>query len=318
MIKNYVVLILALFLVGCASNDYQYGVGGQNDIDAPLAPKMKQQIIISKPSWFLDHSDYIWPGSWLGKIILWNKDLDGHTVSDETIHAVEEYLKDNDLDHVQVYVNTYSVPGQWSRLFSNRTVGGGWRYTLGIASLVGYTILPGRFFGGDHYNPYNNTINIYSDDVAIALHEAGHAKASNKQKYKGLHAFTYIIPPAALYFEANASNDAISYMKDKGMIADQKEAYKTLHPAYGTYATGWNSKYWWSSIPGAMVGHITGNIAAAFTKVPKDSASVEEGRDSTDSSDFIDNKDEAPLNPVPGSNDVDAVEDLEGSEIVGE
>lgn len=255
-------------LAGCASNDYRYGVGDQNIIDAPRAPKMQQQILVGKPNGFLDNSDWIWPGSWMSKLILWNRNVDSHTVSEETIHAVEEYLKDNDLDHVQVLVNTYSLKSQWGRLFANRTVGAGWRYTLGIFSAVGYTIMPGRFFGGDHYNPYSNTINIYSDDIAIALHEAGHAKDNNEQHYKGLYAFTYIIPPATLYFEAKASNDAISYMHDKGMYAEQKEAYKTLHPAYGTYVTGWYG-YWWASIPGAMLGHITGNIAAAFTQEPK-------------------------------------------------
>ena len=46
-----------------------------------------------------------------------------------------------------------------------------------------YTAFPERIFaafpfigGGDHYNPYTNTINIYSDHRAIVLHEGGHAK----------------------------------------------------------------------------------------------------------------------------------------------
>ena len=49
------------------------------------------------------------------------------------------------------------------------------------------------------------------------------------------------------------------------MLGDQKEAYRTLHPAYGTYIGGtFANRYPWATVPGAILGHITGNIAAAF------------------------------------------------------
>ena len=62
----------------------------------------------------------------------------------------------------------------------------GWRYTIGILSVARYTIIPERLFagfpipwigsGGDHYNPYTNTVSIYSGNRSISLHEGGHAK----------------------------------------------------------------------------------------------------------------------------------------------
>lgn len=286
--KSLFVLMLILFVTGCASNDYRYGVGEQGAIDAPRSPGMDQQIIVGPPHGFLDSSGWIWPGSLLAKLILWNTQVDSHRISEETIQSVKTYVEDNDLDNVQVLINTYSLGNQWGRLFRNKTVGAGWRYTLGILSVSMYTILPGRFFGGDHYNPYTNTINLYSNDVAIALHEAAHAKDSNEKKYKGTYAFTYAFPIVPLYFEAKASSDALSYMQDKGMLEDKKEAYKTLHPAYGTYVGGVaNYKYWWASIPGAMLGHLTGNIAAAFSSTDPQEGGQEQESQSIASSESI-------------------------------
>lgn len=260
----YLVLLL---LGGCASGPYHYGVDGQNVVDAPKAPRMDKQIMVGPPNAFWDSSDWFNPNSLLAKLILWNINLDSHTVSDETLQYLGDYIAANNLDHVQVLVNDYKPGNQWRRLAQNRTVGGGWRWTFGLLSVVGYTIMPGRFFGGDAYNPYTNTIYLYSDDPAIALHEAGHAKDHNNKQWKGSYSALYMLPLAPLYFEAVASNDALSYLQEKGMTDQQKEAYKTLHPAYGTYASGSVlGAYWWGTIPGAMVGHITGAISAGTTE----------------------------------------------------
>ncbi|MCP4004231.1 MAG: hypothetical protein GY725_08555 [bacterium] len=83
-------------------------------------------------------------------------------------------------------LNQYSVPGEWARLFRNRNIGGFWRYTFGILTLATYTALPQRAFGGDNYNPFTNTINIYSDVPAIVLHEGGHAKDFARRESKGV------------------------------------------------------------------------------------------------------------------------------------
>ncbi len=262
MKKKATTIILLIFLSGCASNTYTYGTppkGGDNTHAVyPIKP-----IIVGEPSKILDVSDWIWPGSWLAKLFLWNRNIDSHEISQETIDDLAKYLIENKLDDVQVLVNTYKPGVQWSRLFKNREVGAGWRYTLGILSASMYTILPGRFFGGDHYNPYTNTISIYSDDVAIALHEAGHAKDTNSRKRKGTHAAVYsLLPGAPLYYEAVATSDALSYLKDQCRFEDEKHAYRALHPAYGTYIGGVFLKQSGIGFIGAIPGHITGAFAA--------------------------------------------------------
>lgn len=263
--------IAILFISGCASSSYHYGTGEYGG-DGSLSPPMQQQIIIGEPHKFLDASDWIWPGSWLAKLFLWNKSIDSHEIAEATIEEMAEYMEKNDLQDVQVLVNTYKPGTQWSRLFRNKEVGAGWRYTLGILSTSLYTILPGRFFGGDHYNPFTNTISIYSNNNAIALHEAGHAKDFNRRKLKGTHAAIYVLPGAPLYYEAVASSDALSYLEHECRYDEEKRAYRVLHPAYGTYVGGLFLQQSGLGILGAIPGHITGAIGAAMTTNDDDRA----------------------------------------------
>lgn len=105
---------------------------------------------------------------------------------------------------------------------------------------------------------------------AIALHEAGHSKDTGRRKYRGLHAALYGLPAAPLYYEACASNDALSYLQINEQFYDQKKAYKVLHPAYGSYLfgaiAGFVSELPGFSLLGAIPGHISGNIAALRVK----------------------------------------------------
>lgn len=262
MIRIIWVLFPLLYLSACASKTYTYEADPRGG-DSALAVQPIKPIIVGEPSKVLDASDWIWPGSLLGKLVLWNKNIDSHQISQETIDKLAQYISENKLEDVQVLVNTYKPGVQWNRLFRNREVGAGWRFTLGIFATSMYTILPGRFFGGDHYNPYTNTISIYSDDAAIALHEAGHAKDFNSRKHKGAHAAVYsIIPGAPLYYEAVASSDALSYLDDQCRLEEEKHAYRALHPAYGTYVGGLFLRQSGVGFLGAIPGHITGAIAA--------------------------------------------------------
>lgn len=260
-------LLVVMLLGGCASTPYDYGSGGFSQ-DRDLYPFMKQQIFVGEPHAFLDNAGWIWPESLLRKLLLFDTSIDNHRVSVETLAVLEHYLIENGLDHVQVLVNCYQPGNQWGRLFRNRTVGAGWRYTLGILSVVSYTIMPGRFFGGDAYNPYTNTIYLYSDNISVALHEAGHAKDFAGRRLKGTHAAIYSLPFAPLYYEARASNDALSYLQDQAEYEQQADAYKLLYPAYGSYLGASLARN--SSDPVvaqlAMIipAHVVGRIAAAL------------------------------------------------------
>ncbi|MGD9874919.1 MAG: hypothetical protein AB7T27_11730 [Kiritimatiellia bacterium] len=223
----------AALLTGCATTPYHFGTA----LDYHPAPPLSEnepQIEWGKPNRFLDACDWIWPGSLLGKLILWNRKVDSHQVSKQTEDVLKAYLASNNLDRVKVRINQYHPGGELGRTVRNKSVGFGWRYTIGLLGWLQYTILPQRFFGGDNFNPYSNTLNIYSDIPAITVHEGGHSKDFAEKKLKGTYAFIYVIPFVNLWHEAQASNDALSYAQETDYEL-QREGYKILYPAYATY-----------------------------------------------------------------------------------
>ncbi len=266
----------AVFLLtcGCATQPYRYGVAYNDPRLADVPPLTPEnQIVRGRPDWLLDRTDYIWPGSLLGKLVLWDRRVDSHEIDEQTEAVIRRYLEVNRLEHVKVRLNAYHVRDEWRRLIHNRSVGWGWRYTLGMLSWLQYTLLPGRIFGGDHYNPYTNTIHLYSNIPAVAVHEGGHAKDFAGRRWKGTYAFVYSIPFVALYHEARATNDALGYLHAEENPALQREGYRILYPAYGTYLGGSTE----SPLPladptlyiGAVLGgHVLGRLHASGISDP--------------------------------------------------
>lgn len=231
-------LVLLVMCSGCATVPYHYGKDAEY-VHGPRMVDNTPQITCGAPHRFLDSSGWIWPGSLLGKLFLWNYKVDSHRISTNTVAAVQRFLDDNELCDVRVRINDYRVGAELRRTIKNRAIAPGWRYTFGMFAWLGYTIMPGRFFGGDNYNPYSNTIHLYSDLVPVGLHECGHSKDFAQRTYKGTYAFGYsIVPGFNLYPEAKASSEALSYLRAKGDVAQSKSAYKLLYPAYGTYLGG--------------------------------------------------------------------------------
>jgi hypothetical protein len=256
---------------GCATTPYPRRTGLESPGTLPLR-EGEPQIVRGRPHAFLDASDWIWPGSLMSKLVLWNWKVDRHHISPETEAALVRYLDYNGLKSVKVHLNAVCIGDEWRRLFRNKAVGAGWRYTLGIFSLVHATIMPGRFFGGDHYNPYTNTINLYSDLIPIALHEAGHSADFAPRTWKGTYAFAYQIPFVSLYHEARASNDALGYLREFEPLEIQRSGYNLLYPAYATYLGGgigeWvPTDYYYPVYFGALaLGHAAGRVRSAFLR----------------------------------------------------
>ncbi len=214
------------------------------------------------------------------KLLLWNWDVANHSISSKTETSLQNYLETNNLKNVKIRLNQYAPGGEWLRLIRNKEVGAGWRYTLGALACAQYTIFPGRFFAGllsgDEYNPYTNTISLYSDIPVIAYHEGGHAKDLSETKWKGTYSAIRLLPLAPLYQEYVASRDAISYTYYKDNPEEEQAAYKILYPAMGTYVAGEaiNIIGWFSPLTiaqeyliqaGAVIGgHIAGRTQAAI------------------------------------------------------
>lgn len=262
--------VLCLLLCGCVTAPYHYGAHTRYYESEQLADITGAQIERGQPRRFVDGVG--WVVGIPDKILLWNRRIENHNVSPETEQAIADYLTKNELTTVKVRLNQYAPGQDWRRLVANKSVGWGWRYTLGTVSWLGETVFPGRLIGGDHYNPFTNTLHIYSDVPAVAIHEGGHAKDFARRHYKGTYAAGYLLPITPLWYEAVATNDAVSYLRAEGTVEDEQAADRVLYPAYGTYLGDSVSTF----VPGlgtplylggVLAGHIAGRVQA--TRVAK-------------------------------------------------
>ncbi len=254
---------------GCASVPYRYGTAPAKPPTCILRPG-EAQIERGRPVKLLD--DIGWLVGIPSKILLLDSRVDNHRLSPETEAALASYLARNDLTAVKIRLNEYAPGAEWSRLFRNRDVGLGWRLTLGLIATAFYTVLPGRVFGGDHYNPFTDTISLYSDHPAIALHEASHAKDFAGRTWKGSYGALRILPIVPLHQEGIATGDAIGYLRVEEEPDEERAAYKILYPAYGTYIGGeyvrWVPGAQWVIYAAVVPGHIVGRIKAAHVRDP--------------------------------------------------
>lgn len=259
------VVAAAAWTTGCASVPYHHDRTADHINVFKLRPG-EAQVERGRPIGIIDGIG--WAVGIPSKIILLDRRMDNHCVSPETEEMLLGYLATNSLTDVKVRLNQYAPLREWSRLFRNKSVGWGWRYTLGILSCAGYTILPGRILGGDNYNPYTDTISIYSDHPSVAQHEGGHAKDFAHRNWKGTYGAAYMLPFFALYPEARATGDAVGYKRADDTAEQEKQAYKVLYPAYGTYIGGnigqFLPAYSTAIYLGVVIpGHIVGRIKAA-------------------------------------------------------
>ena len=256
---------LSLLAGGCVTAPYRYGTTAGYHTSAELAAVTGPQIERGAPRRILDSAG--WVVGIPGKILLWNRRVDNHHISPETEAAIADYLDKNELTTVKVRLNQYDPRDEWRRLVANKSVAWGWRYTLGTSLWLGEAVFPGRLIGGDHYNPFTNTVNIYSDLPPVALHEAGHAKDFARRYYKGTYAVGYLLPVAPLWYEAMATNDALSYLRAEGSLEEEQAADRLLYPAYGTYlgdslsvfAPALGTPFY---VAGVLSGHVVGRVQA--------------------------------------------------------
>lgn len=255
---------------GCATMPYRYGSSEIYRESPELLELTEPQIEWGKPRPIIDGIGWVFGIP--SKIILWDRRIENHNISTDTEIAIAKYLAVNELDTVKVRMNQYAPFQEWDRLVANKSVGWGWRYTAGTLAWLEYTLVPGRLFGGDYYNPFTNTINLYTDVPAVAIHEGGHAKDFARRTWKGTYAAGYVLPGAPLWYEAVATNDALGYLHTEGSVEEEQDAYRILYPAYGTYISGtisdfapWNSELVLAAtvIPLHVAGRMKGRQAIA-------------------------------------------------------
>jgi hypothetical protein len=165
---------------------------------------------------------------------------------------------------VCVRVNEYAPGEEWKRLCDNKQVGAGWRYTLGTLSLVGYTLIPGRLVGGDHYNPYTNSVYVYSDVPSLAIQAAAYAKDVHQRDLPGTYAFVNELPVVSLWHDTVNTREALDYFVAFGDVEQQAEAQRILYPHYAMRVGGAVGGIVGAEplfvAGGAVVGHVSGRV----------------------------------------------------------
>ena len=226
--------VLALVLLsGCRILEPQSIVMQRNNIPTDLIADGESQMERGAPKPIID--GFGWVVGIPSKLMLWNRKVENHNISVKTEALLAEYMATNGLTDIKVRLNQYRPMDDFRRLTRNTSVAWPWRYSFGAISVLGETVIPGRLFGGDHYNPYTGTIHLYGDVPSIAFHEAAHAKDFSNRKHPGNYAAIYLLPAVPLWHERVATNDVLSYVQYRHDPRLVREAYHTLYPAYGTY-----------------------------------------------------------------------------------
>ena len=202
------------------------------------------------------------------KVLLFSPHIDSRRIAPEVDSAVVDFAKRHQLERVHVRVNEYAPLAEFGRLLSNWRVSILWRMIFGLPTWFAYCINIGRVFGGDHYNPFSNTVNLFSNHRSIALHEMGHALDFKRRRFPGLYALSRLIPGVALYQEYLASLYAIEYLREIGEKEEEIRAYRLLFPAYSTYIFGALVEFFPTSVtrsilfPVLLLGHGLGHYFA--------------------------------------------------------
>jgi hypothetical protein len=194
------------------------------------------------------------------KLLLWDRRVNNHCVSNATVSEVADYLQHRGLTDTVVRVNQYAPAKEWRRLVANKQVGAGWRYTAGSIKWLQYTLLPGRVFGGDEYNPYTNSLHLYSDMPVLGLAEAAYAKDVSTQSRPGTYATVQLLPVVALWHETKATKEVLTYVSIHGSSEQIADVRHDLYARYGIETAGEISRVLPDGtglfqVIGATVGH---------------------------------------------------------------
>lgn len=255
MRRALVTLVMVLAAIGCAA-------GHPERVSGPRSLRVEH----GEPNRFVDGVGWVLGAP--NKIALWDRRADNHAISPETEVKLVEFLDENELQDVLVRVNQYDPLGEWKRLGSNRKLGAGWRYTLGTLNMIKYTLLPGRLWGDDWYNPYTDTINLYSDLAPLALSEAAYAKDVRERNYPGSYAAVQELPIVGMWHETVASRDVLEFVESRGTEDDREETYRILYPDYGGSWGGQAASFLpWGSVFGRLAGAAVGHAANGVRSV---------------------------------------------------
>lgn len=282
----------ALAVTGCASTAKGLAVTAvEHEYAPPQIERGRKCAVVDGAGWV-----FAIPS----KVVLWNSKVNNHNVSPESEARIEEFLATHELDDVKVRLNQYAPWDEWRRLTQNKTMSPGWRYTFGAFHTAGYTLLPGRIFGEDYYNPYTNTLNVYGDVPSISMMEGAYASDLKSREKPGVYAFSQEIAGLNMWHQTIAMKAALTHIEETGTADEIREAYNVLYPRYGLQG----GQALDALVPIPVVGNVfqIGGLVAGHCAGRRASGQVEDDQPSGESSVT------AKLADLDGADDEDAEE----------
>lgn len=155
------------------------------------------------------------------------------------------------LKNTVVQVGGHDLKESFKRTWNNKNIAPGLRHLAAATEpIIGGISAWNR---ADHYNPWSDTVTVYSQSPEILRHEIGHAIDFNNKRVAmegkgrvakalaGLAPAAYMgasiaLPGGTLLTEAQATRHALNSVK--GDPEREAETWKMLAPAYGSYAGG--------------------------------------------------------------------------------
>jgi hypothetical protein len=262
--------LCVLASLGCATANYQYGHFANTNSGEVVPASIT--IERGEPDKTLDTMAYVVETP--ERVLPFLPQTKRHELSPETTEKLTTYLQSNDLADVKIQVNQYAPAEQWRMLRENHRISAGWRYTVGVCSVVGYTLFPGRVFGINDYNIYTNCLNLNSDRPAVLLREAAVAKDIHAQRWPGTYAAFTALPGLALIRRTRSVNEVVSYAQFIKDWEIEKQAYRVLYPSLGMETTMMGMPAvttfaaWWCAplvpLGGAAFGGLTGYTVSSM------------------------------------------------------
>lgn len=200
--------------VGCVQSTYRYGISNET-LTANL-PQNPNAISVGGEHPNIDRLEKVvqYPRNVFRKWFPSKDPFEQLPIEERreiAVAAASNYLDNNSLKGVFIDVREYDPGQQWQRLVDNERVSPIWKFTLGSAYHLGYSILPGRAFGYDRYDPFTNTLSINSARPSNSLFTAGYVKKIYGQRYPGAYVAANLLPIMPLTRDVSIANDVLTY-----------------------------------------------------------------------------------------------------------
>jgi len=152
---------------------------------------------------------------------------------EEVLQVTEGFTKGNTDDQLELQLGSSMPLRNIKRIWMRKGLGN-------FGKLTGTLIWPISEMNKalsrlDCYDPFAHSVALYHKDLAILVHELGHAEDYAKRQSRTLYIYARAFPPVLLYQEWTASKLAIDNLIERGMGWAVKRTNRVLGGGFGSY-----------------------------------------------------------------------------------